>query len=307
MFCKPFLLAVLCSLCRPSLTGCVKRWRRRPSGPPNWSRRWCWLGLAGPFMANIMLPLNHAAQWCWPCCSAGRVAGLAATWAGGAQCISERPTMPPAVLLCSPPAGQSYLALPCLASSAATPVPHTLQVGIVTGGLAARQEKLRKEAEEAWQKLGDAATELECFRCAGRRCCRCCARIVAAQAGGGCAPLDGGMRAGVGRHAAVVAGHAMACHGMPSHAVPALLCQQHARMSRLPFGRHTPWRLPVNPLTKTCSLRPFALQRAARERAAERARTHRGSAGADVETGDACESCTHAWRRVRVLLNSIPA
>lgn len=76
--------------------------------------------------------------------------------------------------------------MPGLASLASTPVPHTfaLQVGIVTGGLAARQEKLRKEAEEAWQKLGDAATELECFRCAGRRCCRCCARIVAAQAGG---------------------------------------------------------------------------------------------------------------------------
>jgi len=36
----------------------------------------------------------------------------------------------------------------------------------VTGGLASRQDKLRKEAEEAWQKLRDATTELECFRCA---------------------------------------------------------------------------------------------------------------------------------------------
>lgn len=42
------------------------------------------------------------------------------------------------------------------------------QVGIVTGGLVSRQDKLRKEAEEAWQKLREATTELECFRCA---CC----------------------------------------------------------------------------------------------------------------------------------------
>lgn len=38
------------------------------------------------------------------------------------------------------------------------------KVGIVTGGLVSRQDKLRKEAEEAWQKLREATTELECFR-----------------------------------------------------------------------------------------------------------------------------------------------
>ncbi|KAL4447677.1 hypothetical protein ABPG75_004896 [Micractinium tetrahymenae] len=38
------------------------------------------------------------------------------------------------------------------------------RVGVVTGGLAGRQDKLRGEAEEAWQALRAAATELECFR-----------------------------------------------------------------------------------------------------------------------------------------------
>lgn len=35
-----------CSLlfCRLSLMGCARKWRRRPSGRPSWSRRWaCWL------------------------------------------------------------------------------------------------------------------------------------------------------------------------------------------------------------------------------------------------------------------------
>jgi hypothetical protein len=39
------------------------------------------------------------------------------------------------------------------------------KVGVVTGGLQARQQKLRGEAEEAWAALRTAATELECFRC----------------------------------------------------------------------------------------------------------------------------------------------
>eukprot|EP00887_Chlorella_sp_A99_P003055 scaffold9.g3055.t1 len=38
------------------------------------------------------------------------------------------------------------------------------KVAVVTGGLAARQEKLRAEAEEAWQALASARMELTCFR-----------------------------------------------------------------------------------------------------------------------------------------------
>ncbi len=48
------------------------------------------------------------------------------------------------------------------------------RVGIVAGGLAARQDKLRGEAEEAWQALRAAATELECFRWGpGGACAQC--------------------------------------------------------------------------------------------------------------------------------------
>lgn len=54
------------------------------------------------------------------------------------------------------------------------------RVGVVTGGLAARQDKLRAEAEEAWGALRTAQTELQCFRwglsrgvgpCVGARVC----------------------------------------------------------------------------------------------------------------------------------------
>ncbi len=38
------------------------------------------------------------------------------------------------------------------------------RVGVVTGGLASRQEKLRGEADEAWAALRAAETELRCFR-----------------------------------------------------------------------------------------------------------------------------------------------
>ncbi len=41
------------------------------------------------------------------------------------------------------------------------------RVGIVTGGLAGRQQKLRGGVEEVWGALRSAATELECFRWAG--------------------------------------------------------------------------------------------------------------------------------------------
>lgn len=36
-------------------------------------------------------------------------------------------------------------------------------MGIVTGGLATRQDKLRAEADEAWAALRTAQTELRCF------------------------------------------------------------------------------------------------------------------------------------------------
>ena len=38
------------------------------------------------------------------------------------------------------------------------------KVGLVTGGLAARQERLRGEAEAGWAALAEAGVELECFR-----------------------------------------------------------------------------------------------------------------------------------------------
>lgn len=41
------------------------------------------------------------------------------------------------------------------------------KAGVLTGGLAARQEKLRGEAEEAWHALAGAGVELECFRYLG--------------------------------------------------------------------------------------------------------------------------------------------
>ena len=38
------------------------------------------------------------------------------------------------------------------------------KAGLVTGGLGARQAKLRGEVEEGWQALQAALVELECFR-----------------------------------------------------------------------------------------------------------------------------------------------
>ena len=54
----------------------------------------------------------------------------------------------------------------------------------MTGGLAARQDKLRAEAEEAWQALRNATTVLECFRCAaGRGLAAACAAPAGASWG----------------------------------------------------------------------------------------------------------------------------
>lgn len=38
------------------------------------------------------------------------------------------------------------------------------KAGILTGGLVARQEKLSREADEAWRTLQSSLVELECFR-----------------------------------------------------------------------------------------------------------------------------------------------
>lgn len=69
----------------------------------------------------------------------------------------------PQLITCLPHPTRAQLIWPLLTS---THPPRIAQVGIVTGGLLSRQDKLRKEAEEAWQKLREATTELECFRCA---------------------------------------------------------------------------------------------------------------------------------------------
>lgn len=90
-------------------------------------------------------------------------------------------------------------------------------------------------------------------------------------------------------HAAVVAGDAMACHGMPCHGVPAMVCKQHARrachLAATPHGVFHHFLI-------MCALRPIRIA----------ARCTRTSSGARRSASRLCR-CAHVGNRgcMRVL------